>query len=100
MSEIKINLPDGSSMEVPQSFTVADLANKISEGLGRVAVAAKINENIVDLNTILKNDDNVKILTSKDAETLDILRHSRLLLDLQLKTVFIMILIFLTLLLA
>ena len=62
MSEIKINLPDGSSMEVPQNFTVADLADKISEGLGRVAVAAKINENIVDLNTVLKNDDNVKIL--------------------------------------
>lgn len=75
-NSIKINLPDGSSMEVPQTFTIADLANKISEGLGRVAVAGKINENIVDLNTGLKNGDNVKILTSKDAETLDILRHS------------------------
>ena len=56
MSEIKINLPDGSSMEVPQSFTVADLANKISEGLGRVAVAAKINENIVDLKKICETE--------------------------------------------
>ena len=73
---IKISLPDGSSMEVPQNSTVADLAKTISEGLGRVAIAAKINENIVDLSTILKNGDNVKILTSKDPETLDILRHS------------------------
>ena len=73
---IKINLPDGSSMEIAQNSTVADLACKISEGLGRVAIAAKINGDVVDLNTILKNGDSIKILTSKDIETLDILRHS------------------------
>ena len=73
---IKINLPDGSSMEIAQNSTVADLACKISEGLGRVAIAAKINGDVVDLSTILKNGDSIKILTSKDIETLDILRHS------------------------
>lgn len=73
---IKITLPDGSLQELPQNSTVADLAAKISEGLARVAVAAKINENIVDLSTVLKTGDTVKILTSKDPESLDILRHS------------------------
>ena len=41
-----------------------------------VAIAAKINGDVVDLSTILKNGDSIKILTSKDIETLDILRHS------------------------
>lgn len=73
---IKINLPDGSIIEIEKDSTVANLAFKISEGLGRNAIAAKVNEILVDLGIILKNGDNVRILTSKDTETLEILRHS------------------------
>lgn len=73
---IRISLPDGSFMEIPQDSTVFDLAKTISEGLARNAVAAKVNENLADLSTVLKNGDSVRILTSKDAETLEILRHS------------------------
>lgn len=73
---IRISLPDSSFMEIPQGSTVFDLAKTISEGLARNAVAAKVNENLADLSTILKNGDSVRILTSKDAETLEILRHS------------------------
>lgn len=73
---IRISLPDSSFMEIPQGSTVFDLAKTISEGLARNAVAAKVNENLADLSTILKNNDCVRILTSKDAETLEVLRHS------------------------
>jgi threonyl-tRNA synthetase len=75
-NQIKVSLPDGSIMEISENSTILDLANKISEGLGRNAVAAKVNEDITDLSTVLKDGDNVKILTSKDAESLEVLRHS------------------------
>lgn len=73
---IKINLPDGSIMEIAQKSTVADLAFTISEGLARNAVAAEINGNISDISATLNDGDKIRILTSKDTETLDILRHS------------------------
>ncbi len=73
---IKVILPDGSNIELEENSTAADLAGKISEGLRRNAVAAEINGEIVDINTPLINGANVRILTSKDPETLGILRHS------------------------
>ena len=74
--QFKINLPDGSSMEIEENMTAEDLAGKISEGLKRNAIAVKVNGELKDLSVKLKNNDNVKILTSKDPESLDILRHS------------------------
>ena len=77
MSEvIKISLPDSTIMEISGNSTVKDLAFKISEGLGRNAVAASINGEILDLGTVLKDSDSVKILTSRDIESLEVLRHS------------------------
>lgn len=76
MSSIKINLPDKSVLQVEESSTVFDLAKQISEGLARNAVSSIVNGKIADLSTTLKDGDEVKILTSKDPETLGILRHS------------------------
>ncbi len=74
--KIKINLPDGSVKELEKNSTAEDLAGAISEGLKRNAVVAEINGKISDLSTELHNNDAVRILTSKDPESLDILRHS------------------------
>jgi len=78
MSEniIKITLPDGNSMELEENSTATDLAGKISEGLKRNAVAAELNGNIVDIYTALSDGDKVRIITSRDPESIDILRHS------------------------
>ncbi len=74
--KIQIKLPDGLTREIQPGATAAELAGSISEGLKRNAVAAEINGTIKDLSTGLKNGDTVRILTSKNPETLEILRHS------------------------
>lgn len=76
MSSIKVVLPDESSIQIEENSNVYDLAMKISEGLARNAVSSKINGEIKDLTTTLKDGDKVEILTSKNPETLHILRHS------------------------
>lgn len=73
---MNVVLPDKSKIELVDGSTVADLAKKISEGLYKRAIAAKVNGNIVDLSYKLNENDEVTILTDKDAESLDILRHS------------------------
>ncbi|MFA6990017.1 MAG: threonine--tRNA ligase [Candidatus Gastranaerophilaceae bacterium] len=76
MSQIVVKLPDGSSIELEEGANAGDVAKKISEGLFRNALAAKINSEIAGLDTVLKNEDIVTILTSKDKESLSVLRHS------------------------
>ena len=73
---ISVKLPDGSQKEINEGSTIADLAKSIAEGLFKRAVAAKVNGEVVDLYTTLKNGQEVTILTADDDETLDILRHS------------------------
>jgi len=73
---IKVVLPDGKEVELNEYSSALDLAGKISEGLKRNAVAAEVNGNIADITTVLQDDDQVRILTSRDSETLGILRHS------------------------
>jgi len=72
----KAKLPDGSILEVADGATVADLAAQIGPGLARVALAAKINDQLVDLSTPLTGDVAVVIITSRDDIGLKILRHS------------------------
>lgn len=80
MSEVKnminIILPDGSNIELEKDSTVSDLAGKISEGLKRNAVAGDINGKIVDITSKLSDGDKVRILTSKDPESIAVMRHS------------------------
>ena len=72
----RITLPDGSSIEVADGATAKQVAEQIGAGLAKAAVAAKINDQIVDLAAPIKGDVNLQILTSKDAVGLDIMRHS------------------------
>lgn len=75
-SSISISLPDGSKRELTQNATVKDLAESIGPGLAKAAVASVINGTVKDLHAVLQDGDEVKILTKKDAESVDVLRHS------------------------
>ena len=76
MSNIEVILPDNSKIVLEENSTGYDLAKTISEGLAKNAVAVEINGEMKDIRTILNTNDKVRILTSKDKETLSILRHS------------------------
>ncbi|MEM1243442.1 MAG: threonine--tRNA ligase [Pseudomonadota bacterium] len=73
---ISITLPDGSSKQIAETSSVLDLAKSIGEGLARVALAAEVNDKLVDLDYHLTQDANVKIITAKDKLGLEIIRHS------------------------
>lgn len=73
---IHVQLPDGSSKELRDGSTAADLAESIGPGLARNAVAATVNERTVDLATPLVDGAKVAVLTKKDPEALAVLRHS------------------------
>jgi threonyl-tRNA synthetase len=73
---ISVELPDGSVRSLAEGSTAYDLAMDIGPGLARAAVAAKTNGQIVDLNRPLSDGDEVALLTRRDAEGLEVLRHS------------------------
>lgn len=73
---INIKLKDGSSIEIENGKNILDLAMKISNRLGKEALAGKVNGEIVDLNVELKDGDEVSILTFDDEEGKDVLRHT------------------------
>ena len=73
---MKISLPDGSAIEMAANSTVKDVAAAISEGLLRNAVCGKVNDKLVDLSYVLTEDCEVKILTLKDKEGLQVYRHT------------------------
>ena len=72
----KVILPDGSKLEVADGITVKQLAEQIGVGLAKAAIAAKINGQLVDLSASIKGDCSIQIVTAKDEEGLDIMRHS------------------------
>jgi threonyl-tRNA synthetase len=72
----KVTLPDGSTLEVRDGATLKELAEQVGAGLARAAVAAKLNGQLVDLSAPITVDATVKIITLKDDEGLEILRHS------------------------
>ncbi len=74
--QIKVILPDGKEIELEQNNTALELAKKISEGLARNSVAAEINGEITSLDTVLKDNDKVRIITAKDPEAVSVLRHT------------------------
>jgi threonyl-tRNA synthetase len=73
---ITIKLPDGSARELADGANAADLAASIGPGLAKAAVAAKVNGQVVDLQKSLPNDATVALLTKRDPEALEVLRHS------------------------
>ncbi|OQA33222.1 MAG: Threonine--tRNA ligase [Betaproteobacteria bacterium ADurb.Bin341] len=72
----EIRLPDGSLRSFPQAVTVADVAASIGAGLARAALAGKVDGKLVDTSFLIENDADLAIITDKDAEGLEILRHS------------------------
>lgn len=71
-----ITLPDGSVREFAQPVTVAQLAASIGSGLAKAALAGRVDGKLVDTGYLLESDAQVAIVTDKDAEGLDIIRHS------------------------
>ena len=76
MSEIQITLPDETVKQVEQGSTSGDIARSIGEGLFRASIAAKVNGDIVDLESPIEKNTNVEILTNKNPEAHEILLHS------------------------
>ena len=76
MSEIQITLPDDSIKHVEKGTTSGDIARSIGEGLFRASIAAKVNGDIVDLQSPLDKNTMVEILTNKNPEAHEILLHS------------------------
>jgi threonyl-tRNA synthetase len=72
----KVTLPDGSTLEVTDGTPVEHLAELIGPGLVKAAIAAKIDGRLADLSTPLNGDIAVQIITSRDDEGLEIMRHS------------------------
>jgi threonyl-tRNA synthetase len=72
----RITLPDGSNLEVANGISAKQIAEQIGAGLAKAAIAAKVNDHVVDLATPIKADATLQIITSKDAEGLEIMRHS------------------------
>ncbi len=78
---LQVQLPDGTLVEHPENATALDVAEKIGSRLAKAVVAAKIGDRIVDATRPLKDltDESpvpLKLLTERDAEALDVLRHS------------------------
>jgi threonyl-tRNA synthetase len=71
-----IRLPDGSIKSFPGSVTAAEVAASIGAGLARAALAAKVNGKLVDTSFRIESDSDVAIVTDKDREGVEILRHS------------------------
>src|SRR5256885_938676 len=77
MSEsIHIKLPDGSAKEFPKGTTALDVAKSISPRLADAALAAKTNGDLIDLTRPLEKDTDLRLLTDKDPEALEVYRHS------------------------
>src|SRR5213594_4061186 len=76
LPEIRVTLPDGSEKRVPASSTGADLARAIGPGLAKAAVAVRVDGQVWDLARPLPDGIKVAILTDKDPQALDVLRHS------------------------
>jgi len=73
---INITFPDGSTKSFDDFPTGFDIAGSISEGLARDSVAMELDENLVDMSTLVKKDTLIRLITTRDEEALEIMRHS------------------------
>ncbi len=71
-----ITLPDGSQREFAQPVTIAAVAQSIGAGLARAAIAGKVDGRVVDTSFLIETDAQLGIITDKDAEGLEVIRHS------------------------
>lgn len=73
---VRITFPDGDAREYNSGITPLEIAGEISEGLARKSLGALYNGELVGLNRALTTDGEIKLLTDRDPEALEILRHS------------------------
>ena len=71
-----ITLPDGSQRSYEQPVSVADVASSIGAGLARAALGGRVNDKVVDTSYVIDGDATLAIITDRDAEGLEIIRHS------------------------
>ncbi len=71
-----ITLPDGSRRHFDHAVSVADIAASIGPGLAKAALAGRVDGRLVDTSTVVDHDAAVSIVTDKDADGLEIIRHS------------------------
>ncbi|NOS73424.1 MAG: threonine--tRNA ligase [Methyloglobulus sp.] len=71
-----ITLPDGSTREFDQAVTVLDVARSIGSGLAKATLAGKLDGKLVDASTLIGHDTTLQIITAKDEEGVDVIRHS------------------------
>jgi threonyl-tRNA synthetase len=73
---LNITLPDGSQRQFPGPVTVAEVAASIGAGLAKAALAGKIGDKVVDTSYQITQDSPLAIITAKDADGLEVIRHS------------------------
>jgi len=73
---ISIRLPDGSSRNYDQPVTAAQVASSIGPGLAKAAIAARVDGKLVDIAHLIDRDAEVAIVTERDADGIDVIRHS------------------------
>ena len=73
---VQITLPDGSLREFPGPVTVAEVAASIGAGLAKAALAGKVDGQVVDTSHTISAHAQLAIITAKDADGLDVIRHS------------------------
>ena len=72
----EIRLPDGSKRQFESDVTVAEVAQNIGAGLARAALAGRVNDQLVDLSFVIHEDTDLAIITDKNPEGLEVIRHS------------------------
>ena len=73
---LDITLPDGSVRQYPSALSVMDVASSIGAGLAKAALAASVDGRLVDLDHVIDRNVTLAILTAKDPQGLEVIRHS------------------------
>ncbi len=73
---IQVKLPDGSVKEVPTGTTALEIAKSIGQRLAEATLVAKTNGHLIDLTRPLEKDTDLRLLTDRDPEALEVYRHS------------------------
>lgn len=72
---VKVTLPDGSVRQFDAPVSVAEVAASIGAGLAKAALAGKVNGRLVDTSHVIDHDAALAVVTARDAEALDLIRH-------------------------
>ncbi|TVP77566.1 MAG: TGS domain-containing protein, partial [Gemmatimonadales bacterium] len=75
-ANVRARLPDGKVLELPAGATAHDAASSIGPGLARAALAARVDGELVDLHRPLPESCELVLVTERDPEALELLRHS------------------------